>query len=76
MYIESLQHQKDIMGAINGVGALAVQGVAITHGLLTLCLAVLYSLTRKDTWMKDKDAELRFKKGRKLLVESEDTVVS
>jgi hypothetical protein len=72
MYFESLQHQETIMGAaLNVVGALAVQGVAIAHGLLTLCLAVLYSLTRKDTWRKDKDDELRFEKGRRLVVESE-----
>jgi hypothetical protein len=56
------------MGALNAVGTLAIQGIAIAHGLLTIFLAVLYSLTRKDTWMKDKDDELRFQKGSRLAV--------
>ena len=64
------------MAILNSVGVLVVQGAAIAHGLLTICLAVLYSLTRKDTWLKDKDDELRFKKGRKPLVLSKELVVS
>jgi hypothetical protein len=65
-----VQYSTPIMGVLNGVGALAVQGFAIAHGLLTIFLAILYSLTRKDTWVKDKDDELRFKKGRGLLIKS------
>lgn len=64
------------MAILNSVGVLVVQGAAIAHGLLTICLAVLYSLTRKDTWLKDKDDELRFKKGRKPVVLSKELVVS
>lgn len=64
------------MAVLNSVGVLVVQGAAIAHGLLTICLAVLYSLTRKDTWLKDKDDELRFKKGRKPVVLSKELVVS
>ena len=63
------------MAILNSVGVLVVQGAAIAHGLLTICLAVLYSLTRKDTWLKDKDDELRFKKGRKPVVSSKEPVV-
>lgn len=58
------------MGALSGVGALAIQGVAIAHGLLTIVLAVLYSLSRKDTWITDTDDELRFKKGRRSITRS------
>lgn len=64
------------MGVLSGVGILAVQGLAIAHGLLTICLAVLYSLTRKDTWRRDADDELRFKKGRRLIAKSKEPVVS
>jgi len=53
------------MGALGGVGVLAVQGAGIAHGLFTIFLAILYSLTRKDTWIKDTDDELRFKKGKR-----------
>jgi endonuclease I len=54
------------MGVLNGVGALAFKGLAIAYGLFTIFLAVLYSLTRKDTWVTDKDDELLFKKGSSL----------
>jgi hypothetical protein len=54
------------MGVINRVGVLAFKGLAVAHGLFTIFLAVLYSLTRKDTWVTDKDDELLFKKGRSL----------
>ena len=64
------------MGLLNGVGVLVVQGAAIAHGLLTICLAVLYSLTRKDTWRKDPEDELRFRKGRRLGVTSKKLVMS
>ena len=64
------------MAILNSVGVFVIQGAAIVHGLLTICLAVLYSLTRKDTWLKDKDDELRFKKGRKPVVLSKELVVS
>ena len=64
------------MAILNSVGILVVRSAAIAHGLLTICLAVLYSLTRKDTWLKDKDDELRFKKGRKPVVSSKELVVS
>jgi hypothetical protein len=77
MYFESLQHMSNaIMAILNSVGVLVIQGAAIAHGLLTICLAVLYSLTRKDTWLKDKDDELRFKKGRMLVVKSKQSEVS
>lgn len=52
------------MGVFASVGIVIVQGVAIAHGLLTLALAVLYSLTRRDTWTRNADEELLFKKGR------------
>lgn len=68
--------QNAIMAILNSVGILVVRSAAIAHGLLTICLAVLYSLTRKDTWLKDKDDELRFKKGRKPVVLSKELVVS
>jgi hypothetical protein len=58
------------MGVLNEVGVLAVQGFAIAHGLFTIFLAILYSLTRKDTWVKDKDDELLFKKSRCLSIKS------
>jgi len=58
------------MGVFNGAGVLGIQGFAIAYGLFTLFLAILYSLTRKDTWVKDGDDELRFKKGRSRSIES------
>lgn len=54
------------MGVLNGVGVLTIRGIAVAHGLLTGFLAILYSLTRKDTWVTDKDDELLFKKGSSL----------
>ena len=64
------------MAILNSVGVLVVQGAAIDHGLLNICIEVLYSLKRKDTWIKEKDDELRFKKGRKPVVLSKELVVS
>jgi len=64
------------MGVFKGVGTLAVRGAATAHGLLTICLAILYSLTRKDTWIKSKGDELRFKRGRWLITKLNEPVVS
>jgi hypothetical protein len=65
------QRQNANMGVLNGVGILAFKGLAIAYGLFTIFLAVLYSLTRKDTWVTDKDDELLFKKGSSLHFQDE-----